>query len=122
LAGPGVAEVFIRGKLGARLAALDLLVDWQAPVADLDPWRPQTITAERLQELEDWAAQLSDDAETTEPKPEPLTEQQLSEAKSEIARIVTVDVAEMEASGARLARFGDSIGCGIAWWHRTHSC
>jgi HEAT repeat protein len=109
LAGPGVAEVFIRGKLGARLAALDLLVDWQAPVADLDPWRPQTITAERLQELEDWAAQLSDDAETTEPKPEPLTEQQLSEAKSEIARIVTVDVAEMEASGARLARFGDRL-------------
>ncbi|HEY4259029.1 MAG TPA: thioredoxin domain-containing protein, partial [Schlesneria sp.] len=81
LAGPEVAEVFIRGKLGARLAALDLLVDWQAPVADLDPWRPQTITAERLQELEDWAAKLSDDAETTEPKSEPLTDQQLSEAK-----------------------------------------
>lgn len=109
LAGPGVAEVFIRGKLGARLAALDLLVDWQAPVADLDPWHPQTITAERLQELEDWAAKLSEDEESNDAPKEPLTEEQLSEAKAEITRIIAADVAEMEASGARLARFGDRL-------------
>jgi hypothetical protein len=61
LAGPEVAKVFIQGKLGARLAALDLLTGWQAPVKDLDPWQPETITAERLSRLEEWAGTLTAD-------------------------------------------------------------
>src|SRR5262249_31065601 len=55
-AAPRVVEVFRQGGLQARLAALELLREWQAPVADLDPWQPQTLTAPRLAELERWAA------------------------------------------------------------------
>src|SRR5262249_35849041 len=41
LAAREVAGEFATGPLQARLAALELLREWQAPVADLDPWRPE---------------------------------------------------------------------------------
>lgn len=107
LAGPEVAKVFTRGKLGARLAALDLLISWQAPVKDLDPWQPETITSERLSELEDWAATLTADEEAS--KVVPLSEEELAEARAEVAKIVNADAVEMEAIGARLARYGDRL-------------
>ena len=44
LAAAPVVEAFIDGKLATRLPALELLTHWQAPVAAIDPWRPETVT------------------------------------------------------------------------------
>ncbi len=57
-AGPQVAHAFTRGTLAVRLATLELLTNWKAPVQDLDPWRPETITVARLNHLEGWIEQL----------------------------------------------------------------
>ena len=109
LAGPEVVKVFVRGKLGARLAAVDVLEVWNAPVQDLDPWQPQTITAERLAELEEWASKLSPgDGDAAKPV-EPLTDEQLAEARLEIAKITAAELVEMEAIGARLSRYGERL-------------
>src|SRR4051812_42156763 len=52
-----VVEAFVNGKLEQRLAMTDLLTEWHAPVADLDPWRPETVTTARLEALRRWAEQ-----------------------------------------------------------------
>ena len=49
-----VIKAFREGKLSARLAAFELLEQWKAPLADLDPWRPETFTRERLARLDKW--------------------------------------------------------------------
>ena len=49
-----VVAAFVAGSLQTRLAALELLGGWDAPVAGLDPWRPATLTEARLKELNDW--------------------------------------------------------------------
>ena len=54
-AGP-VTEAFATGSLQTRLAALELLGQWKAPIAGLDPWRPATVTDARLKALRDWSA------------------------------------------------------------------
>ena len=108
LAGAEVARVFAIGKLGARLSALDLLTIWKAPVDDLDPWSPETITPERLTRLDEWAASLPPDTES-EQGPPPLSLEELTQARTDIARIANVDAVEMEAIGARLARHGNQL-------------
>jgi hypothetical protein len=50
-----VAAAFRKGNLATRLSALDILTRWKAPIADLDPWDPNTLTTPRLDELEAWA-------------------------------------------------------------------
>ena len=55
LAAKEVVSEFSRGPLAFRLAALEVLTAWQAPVEGLDPWRPETITAARLEALKAWA-------------------------------------------------------------------
>jgi HEAT repeat protein len=56
VAAPPVAAAFADGPLAARLAALEILETWKAPVAGLDPWRPETITRERLEAIAAWVA------------------------------------------------------------------
>lgn len=65
-AGP-VTETFVTGTLQARLAALELLQAWQAPLADLDPWQPESLTKPRLALLRAWALRpnLKSNAEPT---------------------------------------------------------
>ena len=51
-----VAERFAKGNLAERLAALELLQGWQAPLDGIDPWRPETVTDAALTALREWAA------------------------------------------------------------------
>ena len=109
LAAAEVAKIFATGKLAARLASLDLLIDWKAPVKGLDPWQPQSITPARLNDLENWAAGLeSENLETSAPV-EPLTAEELAEAQAEIGKVIGADPEAMDAIGARLARYGDRL-------------
>ncbi len=55
---PAIVERFVEGPgaLADRLACLDLLAAWDAPVGGLDPWQPSTITPAAEGALRSWAA------------------------------------------------------------------
>ena len=60
LSAAAVVTAFRQGNLATRLSALEILANWKAPVADLDPWDPNTLTEPRLlAELESWATTKS---------------------------------------------------------------
>lgn len=52
-AGP-ILDVLSAGNLSQKIAALEILEKWSAPIAGLDPWEPDTISVERLAMLRDW--------------------------------------------------------------------
>src|SRR5437016_2692701 len=60
-----VVELMENGKPAARLVAMELLEAWNAPVTGLDPWQPETITAERISALKKWSAHLHATPSTT---------------------------------------------------------
>ncbi|MEX0714926.1 MAG: HEAT repeat domain-containing protein [Pirellulales bacterium] len=104
LAAPAIVELFAEGRLGQRLAALEALSHWKAPLDDLDPWRPETLSQDRLDELRRWAGEppaLA--AEST------LSPEDLAAAEQEIVRFVEAEPAEAEAIAARLARAGPAL-------------
>ena len=53
---PAVAAALCKGKLATRLGALELLRQWRAPIGDMDPWRPETMTAARIGRLAEMVA------------------------------------------------------------------
>src|SRR5262249_54908118 len=84
-AAAAVVETFAKGPLQPRLAALELLRAWQAPIADLDPWRPDTLTDARLKALHQWAASPG---KVPLEKLLALTDEQKAAAREEIARLL----------------------------------
>lgn len=52
-AGP-LVEVLSQGNLSQKIAALEILEKWIAPIAGIDPWEPDSISQERLAILGDW--------------------------------------------------------------------
>lgn len=55
-----VTMAFRRGNLATQLSALEILTRWKAPIVDLDPWDPNTLTTARLDELEKWVTTTND--------------------------------------------------------------
>ncbi|MFN0055043.1 MAG: HEAT repeat domain-containing protein [Planctomycetales bacterium] len=104
LAAPSVVEAFDAGGLATRLAALDVLAEWRAPIAQLDPWQPATLTTERLGQLRQWAEQLEADAEPL-PAVEPLTPAETSTLRTELDRLLAAPAADLDAIAAPLVRF-----------------
>ena len=58
-AGP-VLAVLASGNLSQKIGALEILEKWSAPIAGIDPWEPDTMSAERLAELNDWLRSYQD--------------------------------------------------------------
>ena len=108
LAAEVVAQVFLNGTLSARLAALELLKEWKAPVDQLDPWQPETLTPERLAALDAWQKERAS-SDATAPHLRELSAEQLAEAANEIARMLNASDAEAEAIRERLARWGEAV-------------
>ena len=106
LAGAAVVEAFVKGPLQARLGALELLHLWKAPIAELDPWRPDTLTESRLKLLHAWAASPS---KVPVEKLFALTDAQRAEARHEITRMLQAAEADALAARERLARFGAGL-------------
>lgn len=116
LAGGAVLKALREGSLATRLAALELLEQWHAPIEDIDPWQPQTITAERLAGLEEWldqAAEQEDGEDTADADaalpPRQLSEQELDDARQRIDRMLRATDAEASAIRDRLGRLGPSL-------------
>lgn len=58
---PAVVERFAKGEFRVRLALLDVLRRWSAPIDGLDPWLPETVNDASLATLRDWSrARLKD--------------------------------------------------------------
>ena len=100
-----VVRAFVEGTLSGRLAALELLHEWHAPVADLDPWQPRTLTKERLAALGLWAEKFQPPAVETKK----VSEQALVEARREIDRMLKAAPADAEAIRHRLAGLGEAL-------------
>lgn len=101
-----VVQAFVTGTLQTKLGVLELLREWQAPASDFDPWRPETVTKEALQKLEEWAAnpKVAMPGETRE-----LTASDLEVVRKEISRLLAARDAEAAAIRERLARYGASL-------------
>lgn len=98
------AGVFADGGLASRLAALELLEAWGAPVAEMDPWEPTTLTADRLAAMQAWSKSATPAVATTRPI------RSVVSVASELARMAACE-SEEEATAIRerLARFGPTI-------------
>jgi HEAT repeat protein len=103
-AGP-VVEAFVHGSLQTRLSTLEILRAWKAPVADLDPWRPETLQASRLKALQDWTAHAAGEKHEARES----TPAELATIRAEIARMLQAPEAEAIAARERLARYGRAL-------------
>ena len=90
-------------KLSARLAALEILQEWRAPLDGLDPWLPETLTPDRTATLTTWAANELGTASAAEAE---LSPSELATLADELARYVDASEAEAELMRERLARRG----------------
>lgn len=98
-----VVTSFAHGTLAERLSARELLSVWNAPIEQLDPWQPSSLTPERLNQLDVWLAEqkfVSDSSGR-------LTVSQIVEIKRILAMIPVVDPAAAIAMRSQLARFGE---------------
>jgi thioredoxin-like negative regulator of GroEL len=50
-----ISQTFIEGRLAQKLAAWEILRSWQAPIETLDPWSPDSFSAEAIAELQSWS-------------------------------------------------------------------
>ena len=105
-AAPAVLKAFREGNLATRLTVLEIFGQWQAPIDGLDPWRPETITPERLARLDQWRDLPA--AAPTEPA-ETLTQEDLARAREQIDRLLKSDGVAAAAIRGRLARFGPAL-------------
>ena len=90
-------------KLSARLAALEILQEWRAPLDGLDPWLPETLTPERTVALTTWAANELGAGAAAEVA---LSPAELATLADELSRYVDASEAEAESMRERLARRG----------------
>ncbi|MEQ9407361.1 MAG: HEAT repeat domain-containing protein [Fuerstiella sp.] len=97
---------FAEGGLAERLALLELLVAWDAPVGDLDPWIPTSVTADRIETLEQWMADSSFDVQRD---PEDLSASELLEARRLVRHLSTAEATEAAALREQLARMGRRV-------------
>ena len=100
-----VVQAFSQGTLTARLASLDVLEQWKAPVEGLDPWQPESFTPERLARLEKWKHGKVAAAAA----PTVLTAAGLTAAGRQIERMLAADEAEATAIRHRLAPLGQAL-------------
>jgi HEAT repeat protein len=104
---PAMVKAFREGNLSARLAALEVLQQWKAPVDEMDPWHPETLSEERFRRLDKWLNEGGDQARIAAPKE--LSPEERSATRQDIARMLKADEAESAAICHRLARFGPAL-------------
>ena len=101
-----VVRAFVEGNLSRRLAALELLQQWRAPVAEFDPWQSQTLTKERIAALNSWAEKFQPPAA---PPIKKVSAEALAEARRDIDRMLKANDGDAEAIRHRLAGYGAAL-------------
>lgn len=106
LAGAKAVEAFGKGTLAERLAILELLAEWKAPLDGVDPWEPASVTSGRLDAMRTWAKDAKPlKAPTTGPTTSPVrggATQPASPAAAPTTR-ASADAADTELSADVLA-------------------
>ncbi|MHB0957776.1 MAG: HEAT repeat domain-containing protein [Pirellulaceae bacterium] len=105
-AGPAVMKSFREGNLATRLATYEILQQWNAPVAGLDPWEMDTFTPERLAALDQWLQETGGSVPSADPQP--LTDEERESLLQDVQRMLQADEDEAAATCERLARFGQA--------------
>ena len=100
-----LVEAFADDRLGVRLAAVELFDAWKAPIVEIDPWRPETVTAERLAALSTWADGQSKLEAPEKLATRELTPEERAAADAEIAKLAVLTESDADATIERLARF-----------------
>jgi HEAT repeat protein len=99
-----VVELFGDGQLSTRLACIELLEAWGAPIDGIDPWRQETLTPQRLAALKSWARHVADAGPSTQPTTTPSLDPSI--ARREIAAMLAAaDDREVRIIRERLARW-----------------
>lgn len=106
LAGGPIIEAFHQGKLATRLAAIEVLSQWDAPLADVDPWQPGSINDDLMARLTAWSDTFEVDGEADQ---RPLSDEELANIQQEIDRLLKLSVADGAPLAARLARHSAAI-------------
>ena len=96
-----------KGNLNVQLTAFELLKEWNAPIDELDPWKPETLTPERLAALEAWQKEIADTG--IEAPSRELTAEQKAQAEDEITRMLRVPEDETAVIRERLARWQSAL-------------
>lgn len=104
-----VIQALGQGNLATRLSALEILTSWKAPVSELDPWQPETITADRLMVLEEWAAAMPDQAVDEVDTAQVLPADELDLVRGEILKLLVSDLANAEAIISRLSKYSRAL-------------
>lgn len=106
-AADAVIEALCTGELATRLAALDVLIEWQSPVGTLDPWRPETFTPENLDRLRQWTpAPGIIEVRSTDG----LSQDERQRLQLDLQRMSrSPDVREVSTICERLARYGHRL-------------
>lgn len=93
-----------KGSLSLKLAVLEVLERWDAPIDGLDPWVDVSFTNEQLQPLQQWTSTPVEDLslQLTE-----LSQDDLKAADQEIDRLLKARNAR--ASLSRLTQFGEAL-------------
>ena len=108
IAAPYVIAKLNSGSLAEQLASLELLSGWKAPVADLDPWVPESVTDERIDSLEEWAE--SNDLESVDSEEDStLTPSEIIEVSRLLKLMATADDAAAAAMREQLTRMGPKV-------------
>jgi HEAT repeat protein len=100
-----VVESFFDGPLSVQLCSLELLTEWEAPVAGLDPWQPGTLSLEKLKTLSEWA----ENNEHLAAEARQLSAEELEQAKREIDGLLSSNLVEARAIRERLGRYGTQL-------------
>lgn len=109
-----VVDACAAGDLNLRVNALEILKSWGAPVDQLDPWQPETMTDARMAELKSWAAKVPTASPPTT-APATLSAAQREDAAVEIRRLLAATTPQ-ECAGIseRLVRLGPPLVAELA--------
>lgn len=98
-----VVTSFSDSSLSEQLALLELLSTWGAPISELDPWIPDTVTPDRVRLLEDWVTEknysVPDNADE-------LSAAEIIEARRILRQLLAAEATEAAALREHLARMG----------------
>lgn len=100
-----VIHALREGSLASRLTALELLTQWKAPVEQIDPWQPESLTDARLAALEKWS-QTELDLNFLAKEHEVLPAEQQTILKDDLQKLLAASDAEAAVIRERIARLG----------------
>ncbi len=94
------------GRLSQKLSAIEILRGWGAPVEGLDPWVPDSISAERIETLNAW---LEKNAASPATETAPVPEVDPAKVKDTVTRLLQGPASQRQAVLSELLSYGPAV-------------